>query len=258
MSRRPNAASTESWADFGGGKRIAATLRYAASVTSLVIILLFGATSVAHAASNFYWYGENDSTCWQTGQPGSPHNECDSVSAGFLPTSGGHTGGLAHMSEGGVGTDLSLSPSGDYCSYYRLGDELTSQDSTNEGALSGFAPPTPYSSYQEGDKTSSAWNACQADGSYWGQAVRGPSGKGCTETCGMHHYVSLNSQKGNDRPWDTRFGSPSLVLSVEAGVHTFTYAGNKYKGWGYVCPELEDTTFHGHRNRVLLPGVACC
>jgi hypothetical protein len=156
MPRRPNTAPTASWADVGGGRRIAATLRYLASVTSLVIILLVGVTSVAQAASNFYWYGENNSTCWQTGQAGSPHNECDSVGAGYLPTPGGYSGGLAHMLEdtaGGIGEDFNLSPSGDYCSYYRVGGPvLTSQDSTNEGVFSGLTMPMPYSSYQEGDK----------------------------------------------------------------------------------------------------------
>ena len=199
----------------------------------------------AALASNFYWYGQGNSTCWQTGQPGSPAETCSNVGPGFLSTPGGHTGGLEHMSEGGIGTDLTLSPSGDYCSYYRLGGQLTSQDSTNEGALTGFSTPTPYSSYQEGDKTASASNSCQADGTYWGQAVRGPSGKGCTETCGIHHFVSLRSQGTSDRPWAGTFVEPSLVLSAEAGIRTFNHTGSHYGGWGYVCPELEDTSFHG-------------
>ena len=210
----------------------------------LTVIVLLYVPSVAFA-SNFYWYGQNHSTCWQTGQPGSPSEACSDVGPGFLPTPGGHTGGLEHMSEGGIGTDLTLSPSGDYCSYYRVGGQLTSQDSTNEGTTTGLITPTPYSSYQEGDKTVGASNACQANGSYWGQAVRGPSGKGCTETCGMHHYISFKSQGTNDRPWASVFGEPSLVLSAEAGVHTFTHTGTSYGGWGYVCPELEDTSFHG-------------
>ncbi len=61
----------------------------------------------------------------------------------------------------------------------------------------------------------------------------------------MHHYVSFKSQGTSDRPWSSVFGEPSLVLSAEAGVHTFTYTGKSYGGWGYVCPELEDTSFHG-------------
>jgi hypothetical protein len=219
-------------------------------VTSLVIVLLFVTTSVGHAASSFYWYGENNSTCWQSGQPGAPHTECDSVGAGYLPTPGGYSGGLAHMLEdtaGGIGEDFKLSPSGDYCSYYRIGGPvLTSQDSTNEGAVSGLSMPTPYSSYQEGDKAANAYNACQADGTYWGQVLHGPSGKGCATgaTCGMHHYVSFKSQNGNNRPWSSAFGEPSLVLSAEAGITTVAPSGS-YGGWGYVCPELEDTSSHG-------------
>jgi hypothetical protein len=249
MSRRPNAASTKSWSDFGDGSRIAAILRYAAYVISFVVVLMFVATSAGHAASSFYWYGENNSTCWQTGQLGSSHTECDSVAAGHLATPGGHTGGLEYMSEGGNSTNLTqLSSSGDYCSYARLGGQLKYQDSTNEGMLSGLTMPIPYSSYQEGDKTTNAYNACQADGTYWGQAVRGPSGNGCAgEACGIGHYVSLRSQGTSDRPWSSAFGEPSLVLSVEAGVTNFTATGSSYGGWGYVCPELEDTdpSFHG-------------
>jgi hypothetical protein len=215
----------------------------------LTAFMLLAATSAAYATSNFYWYGKGGSTCWQTGGLNSPSEACDSVSAGHLATPGGHTGGLEYMSEGGVWTNLTtLSSSGDYCSYARLGSELKYQDSTNEGAISGLSMPTPYSSYQEGDKTSSAYNACQADGTYWGQAVRGPSGKGCTgEACGIGHYVSLRSQGTNDQPWSNAFGEPSLVLSVEAGVTTFSASGSSYGGWGYICPLLEDTepSFHG-------------
>jgi hypothetical protein len=226
------------------GCRRPSTVRQAVRVLSLTIVLLLGVASAASAAS-FYWYGEDGSTCWQTGQLGAPSTTCDSVGAGFLPTPGGHTGGLEHMSEGGVSTDLTLSPSGDYCSYYRLGAELTSQDSTNEGSTTGYTTPTPYSSYQEGEKTSKASNVCQADGSHWGQAVRGPSGKGCTETCGMQHFVSFSSQGTDDRPWSGVFGGPSLVLAAGAGVHTFTHTGTYYGGWGYFCPDIEDTTTHG-------------
>ncbi len=214
------------------------------------LVLLLGAASSAQATSSFYWYGNGDSTCWQTGQLGSPSEKCSSVGPGYLPTPGHHTSGLEWMlndTVDGIGEDVTLSPSGDYCSYYRLGDELKYQDSTNEGLTSGLTTSTPFSSYQEGDKESSAYNACQAQGTYWGQAVRGPSGNGCTETCGMHHYVSLKSQGESDQPWGGVFGEPSLVLSAEAGVATFTHTGTSYGGWGYVCPELEDTeeSFHG-------------
>lgn len=107
------------------------------------VVLLLGVASVASATSSFYWYGNGDSTCWQTGGLGSPSEACSDVGAGYLPTPGSHTGGLEWMSEGGIGTNKTLSPSGDYCSYARLGGELKYQDSTNEGGLSGFTTPEP-------------------------------------------------------------------------------------------------------------------
>ena len=187
----------------------------------LVVVMAVASLSivapVASATSSFYWYGEGNSTCWQAGQLGAPSTACDFVGAGYLPTPGGHTGGLEHMAEGGIGTDITLSPSGDYCNYYRLGGVLNSQDSTNEGSTTGLSMPTPYSSYQEGDKTANASNACQANGSYWGQAVRGPSGKGCTETCGMHHYVSFKSQGTSDRPWSSVFANRRLYCPQKQG-----------------------------------------
>src|SRR5690349_687487 len=156
-------------------------------VASLTLVLLLGVVAGAYATSNFYWYGENGSDCWQTGQPGAPSSACDSVGSGFLPTPGGGAGGLAHMVEGGISAQIQLSTSGDYCGYYRLGDQLTSQDSSNEGGWTGYVTPTPYSSYQESD---SHQNACQAYGSHWGQEVRDSApGNGCWITCGMNHYV---------------------------------------------------------------------
>lgn len=211
--------------ELSSGRLRGLTVYRMALLVSLAVVLLLSIASAASATSSFYWYGEGNSTCWQTGQLGSPHNECDSVGAGYLAAPGGNTGGLAHMLEGGVFQSLTLSPSGDYCSYDRLGDELKYQDSTNEGSLSGLSMPSPYSSYQEGDKTSGAWNSCQANGTYWGQAARGVSGKGCGETCGIKHYVSLRSQGSNNAPWSSAFGGPSLVVSAEAGIHQFAGAG---------------------------------
>ncbi len=216
----------------------ALAVRYAVLVLSLIVLVL-GSASVASAA-NFYWYGEGGSTCWQTGQLGSSSTACSNVGAGYLPTPGGsREGGLERMvniTEGGVGVDVTLSPSQDYCSYYRLGDNLTSQDSKNEVSFTGFETPTPYSSYQEGDGK----NVCQADGSHWGQGISNKhSGAKCKETCGMHHYVSFRSQGENDQPWSGVFGEPSLVLSAEADPQTFE---GSHEGYGYVCPELEDKT----------------
>jgi hypothetical protein len=199
-----------------------------------VALLLFGVAPAAFAAS-FYWYGENDSTCWQVGQLGAPSNACDGVGVGFL-TSG-------HMIEGGIGPQAQVSTSGDYCGYYRLGDALTYQDSVNEGPATGFTTPTPYYDYQEDDPYE---NACQASGANWGQEVRKSApGNGCSTTCGMNHYVSFGSQGLADRPWSSSFGGPELVLSASTDPQTFSHSGTNLGAWGYLCPVLEDATTGG-------------
>jgi hypothetical protein len=46
--------------------------------------VLCAGPSLAQATSSFYWYGENNSTCWQTGQLGSPSTACgEAVGPGF-------------------------------------------------------------------------------------------------------------------------------------------------------------------------------
>jgi hypothetical protein len=202
--------------------------------TLLVVLLVFGFSSVANASS-LYWYGENNSTCWQSGQPGGSSFACDGVGAGFLP---------GHMVEGGVSADVfNVSSSGDYCNYYRLGDQLTLQDSTNEGPTTGYTPPTPYGSYQE---TDGYRNVCQASGANWGQEVRSAApGNGCWTTCGMHHYLSFYNQGLNNRPWNSAFGGPTLVVSAEADPQTLSYSAEDAGAWGYVCPVLQDVTTGG-------------
>src|SRR5262249_22108275 len=150
------------------------------------------------------------------------------------PTPGIHAGGLAYMVENGFPGDLTLASNGDYCNYYRTSSELRFQDGTDEGPFTGLTTPTPFSSYQEGDKASGAWNVCQAYGASWGQSLRGPEGKGCIATCGMHHFVSLRAQGGNERPWAPVFGEPALIFSADATVSSFTHTGKTYGGWGYL------------------------
>ena len=212
---------------------------------STAAVLLCVGPALAQAASSFYWYGENNSTCWQTGQLGSSSSACDSVGAGYLSAGGGLKGGLAHMDEvskHGIGEDIELPVDGDYCNYYKIGDYITSQETNNQSGYTGYTPPTPYGSYQERDGHG---DACQADGANWGQEVHDEvSGNNCYNTCGMHHYVSFHEQGLNDRPWASWFGEPSLVLSTEAYAQTVAFSGESaYNGaWGYVCPVLEDTT----------------
>ncbi len=225
------------------------TVNRALLTVPMVLALLLTTASIASAQS-FYWYGNGDSTCWQTGQLGSPSEACDSVTAGFLPTPGGHSGGLEHMfndTVGGISKDLTLSPSGDYCSYYGEGDNLTLQISANQGGVTGYTTPEPFSSYQEGDANGTV---CQANGSHWGQKIRaGVPGYSCPQggeyPCGMHHYVSFTGQGSNNRPWSGVFGEPSLVVSDESDTTLFTHSGPYYGGWSYVCPEVEDTSSHG-------------
>ena len=87
--------------------------------------LLCTGPSLARATNSFYWYGENDSTCWQTGQLGSPSTACgEAVGPGFLSKSGSLKGGLAHMDEvsaGGSAEGIQL-PDGNDCNYYKIGD----------------------------------------------------------------------------------------------------------------------------------------
>ncbi|HEV7484015.1 MAG TPA: hypothetical protein VGO13_13040 [Solirubrobacterales bacterium] len=151
------------------------------------------------------------------------------------------------MTGGGFNGDLHLAKNGDYCNAFGIGDELTLQDSVNEGPTTGFTTPTPYSSYQERDANESA---CQAAGNHWGQEVRnGASGSLCgsghgSASCGLEHYASIGHGT-NDRPWSGVFANPSFVLSANAGVQTFNPTGEFYGGWGFLCPEFEDTSFHG-------------
>jgi hypothetical protein len=204
--------------------------------------LLCASPTLAQATSGFYWYGENDSTCWQTGQLGSPSTACgESVGPGFLSKSGSLKGGLAHMDEvsaGGSAEGIQL-PDGNYCDYYKIGDDIYREEANSQGGATGYTPPTPYKSYQESDPYG---NVCQADGATWGQEVgAGDPSNNCYNTCGMHHIVSFHEL--SDHPWASWFGEPSLAVSAEALVHTVTFSGESAynMAWGYVCPLLEDT-----------------
>jgi hypothetical protein len=204
--------------------------RRVALVLSLVLLLLLGVASVASASSKFYWYGSGNSTCWQTGQPGSPSEACDSVGGEYLLQSG-HTRTI-HAG----GSDYNVSPSSDYCTGYELGDYalggLDKPDSMNQGPSTGFTTGVPYQAFQVSDANGSV---CQAEGAAWGQEIRsGAPESGCySPTCGMHHLVSLNSQA--DEPWSKAFGSqPALVVCRECGhrgVDRKRHHGRKTELW---------------------------
>src|SRR5665811_1073428 len=133
----PGVAPGVDWRKVNSGPLRGLMCRRMVLTALLAVVLLMGVTSAADATSSYYWYGESNSTCWQTGQPGAPSNTCDYVGPGFLATAG-------HMVEGGIGPQTQLSTSGDYCGYYRLGDALIYQDSINEGPATGYTTPTPY------------------------------------------------------------------------------------------------------------------
>jgi hypothetical protein len=94
---------------------------------------------------------------------------------------------------------------------------------------------------------------CQSTGAEWGQGLVAnnvaATNDTCGNFCGIHHYASFNgtiSKDGaamNNRPWDAWFGDPSLVVSTEVNVKTFTvHKRTVGSGLGFVCPQLRDTT----------------
>jgi hypothetical protein len=192
---------------------------------------------------SFYWYSlfatktEPQENCWQTGVLGSSSYACDSVGASYLP-SGPH---MHEVSEQGVGEDFQISPSGDYCNYYRLGEALNTTNGNKQSGYSGYEPPTPLGSYQEGNSHISPPNVCQAYETFWGQVLQGSGNSKCETRppCGMQHYVSLHEQAGNDRPWGSSFGEPSLVISDDVLPYSLGTHGG---AWGYLCPLFEDQT----------------
>jgi hypothetical protein len=216
-----------------GSQSVLRTPRRLGFVTLLAATLTLGLPSLASAANSFYWYGENNSTCWQTGQPGASASACDTVGASYIPS---------HEVEGGISAQIVLSTSGDYCGYYELGDALTKQEPSNQSANTGYTTPTPYADYQE---TDGHQNACQASGSHWGQEILDSApGNDCSATCGMNHYVSFASQGTSDRPWSSAFGSPTFVVSAEVDPQGTkrTGSGTDFGAWGYLCPVFKDTT----------------
>ena len=102
-------------------------------VVCVAAVLLLGVSSVASAAS-FYWYGENNSTCWQTGQPGSSSSACDGVGEYFLNSSN-----PPRMLGGAASTDVELaSGSGDYCNAYDIGETLSHTDEIDQSSWTGI------------------------------------------------------------------------------------------------------------------------
>ncbi|HST34938.1 MAG TPA: hypothetical protein VLJ80_15615 [Solirubrobacteraceae bacterium] len=197
-------------------------------IVTCCTVALGASASVASAAGNFQWYWFNGGTqnCWQTGQLGSPASGCDNLSEHFLEVPG-------RLLNGGIGQNVELNPSGDYCSYYGLSDTPNKQDSVYEGGFTGLGTPLPYGGYQEWDGHG---NVCQAWEQFMGHGLR--RSYCSTTTCGMHHYVSLHEQGYSDRPWSTVFSNPEFVISAQAIAQTITPSSTA--GWGYLCPVFQD------------------
>jgi len=255
----------------GGRRRLSAsqgshllvgvTRKDQAVAIGLVAMLVFVAAPAARAASSFSWYGSgspnSNQSCWQRGvpspapsgvaTPSTASTTCPSIDLSH------HTVGGPGAVGGGIGADLDITQAGDYCNYYRIGDDLR-RDPYDHSGLTGFSPAlSPRRSYQRGDGTQNGnANVCQSTGAEWGQGLVANNVAATNETCGnfcgIHHYASFNGTIPNgaainNRPWDAWFGDPSLVVSTEVNVKTFAvHTGTVGSGWGFVCPQLRDTT----------------
>ena len=209
------------------------------SLSTLFIIFTVGSPVHAivfegegHEKGRIFWsLGQG---CWFSGQlnsefiPEDEKYECDGI---------GEKGYLAgHMLDDTNGAEnYKLTTSGDYCSYYGLGDILTEPIEANY-LLLGSNHPEPLSSYQEGDKYGSV---CAVDGELSGQEIQNNApGNTCSVSCGMQHYVSLAGRGGADRPWSAYFGEPELI--VQNSTQTLIFKPVEGAGWGYICPILKD------------------
>jgi hypothetical protein len=243
-------------------RRLDESRRHPALATGLVAtMLVFVAAPIARGASSFSWYGSgspnSNQSCWQQGvpspapsgvaTPSTASTTCPSIDLAH------HTVGGPGAVGGGIGADLDITQAGDYCNYYRIGDDLQ-RDPYDHSGLTGFSPAlSPRRSYQRGDGTRNGnANVCQSTGAEWGQGLVANNVAATNETCGnfcgIHHYASFNGTIPNgaainNRPWDAWFGDPSLVVSTEVNVKTFAvHTGTVGSGWGFVCPQLRDTT----------------
>jgi hypothetical protein len=236
----------------------------AIAIGLVTTMLVFVAAPAGRAASSFSWYASgapnSNQSCWQQGvaspapsgvaTPATASTACSAIDLSH----NNHTVGGPGAVGGGIGADLDITQAGDYCNYYRIGDDLR-PDPYDHSGLTGFAPAlSPLQYYQMGDGTRNGnANVCQSTGAEWGQGLVAnnvaATNDTCGNFCGIHHYASFNGtipDSGaaiNNRPWDAWFGDPSLVVSTEVNVNTFTvHKRTVGSGWGFVCPQLRDTT----------------
>jgi hypothetical protein len=197
-------------------------------IALLALALQLSSASAAHAAT-FNWYGEGNTTCWQTGQPPTSSSACDGVGEWFL-----NSGSPVRTLEGALDGDLALTQSGDYCNSYYLNEgPFYTRDTNNESGLTGFNPSPPDT------MTDGHGSVCQALGTTWGQGLR-PAAKATCGPCGMQHYVSFAGQRNAKgeallRPWSSTFAGPELVIEGAA----YPQVANAEEVWGYLCPLIE-------------------
>ncbi len=205
-------------------------------VVALLAILAFVAGSRRADAAYTTWLNNQ---CWQTGQLGAEASACqDATASGFLS---------GHMIDDANGAeDFKVGASGQYCSYTGIPGVL---NLTSHGAA--FEPIPRPANYQleagEGGNACGVW-AAPGEPVEWGLQVRNSPESECEphiaekqgNRCGMEHYVSFASQGLNDRPWASCYTTPMLDVSglTEPRVFEPKTGG---AGWGYICPEVEDT-----------------
>jgi hypothetical protein len=188
------------------------------------------------SARRHYWYVT--SAGGQTTINGSP---APSVGAGYLR---GHA--ATHGGTGPHPWDLSA---GDYCDDYKFGvgtpePPFAIADGNDIGALTGFTPPAPLSSYQLASNFAPAASACQADRDTWGQLLDSSDpGSACYNWCGVNHSVSF-AGIGTVRPWyRARFGrTAEFVLAGTEQIHTYSFNTSNNAAWDYMCALFEDVS----------------
>lgn len=243
--------------------------RAVAGISCLFSIFVIILALNASCAYGVVWYEEdtgiNDNSCWLSGsveEYGSEaERECDA--SGSLGFAANHM-----LNDTNNAKDYELVNSGDYCSYYGLGDNLTSAEESNWFSLhsetynekTGWWSETsmPPDDFQEGD----GYNACanyriaewyDREGhrigdlypieNTWGLEFQNEvAGNTCNTGCGMQRYVSFTSQGLDDRPWASYFEEPKLAVNNEVEPRYVIPRSEHTTSWGYLCPVIEDAT----------------
>lgn len=178
-----------------------------------------------------------DAAVWYTGS---------NPPAGYLANPGNNAGGLEHILNDAISSDIDTTVPADYCNAYNtaLGSNnapLMYQNNLDQSSFTGFNPGTPLADWQEGDAGS--YNVCQAKGTTWGFKVTGALNSNCTPNvaCGMHHFARLSGGQSN-LPWSGTYGTvpaPALTFSLNVKPQVANYTQGVF---GYFCPVLQDIT----------------